>query len=113
MTDGGASLAKELKAKADNVDAYSASLPKMHEGGTVPKDWDYKLLAGEHVTPAPKKAEGRDSEYRRVFMARGAAGLHNFGTKAAPEAKEQTRQDGGNTPVKGEKHEKGEEHLKA
>jgi hypothetical protein len=43
--------------------------------------------AGETIIPADK-SKGRNSEYRKVFVAR-----------------QQTRQGGGNTPVKGEKHD--------
>lgn len=58
--------------------------PKMHDGGVVPKTGVYTLEKGEKVVPA-----GRNSEYRKVYVART-----------------QTRQGGGNTPVKGEKHPK-------
>jgi hypothetical protein len=55
----------------------------MHDGGKVPKTGNYTLEAGETVLPASK---GRSSDYRKVYVQR------------------QTRQGGGNTPVKGEKH---------
>jgi len=86
------------------------TMPVMHDGGVVKQDGPHYLQAGETVIPA----SGRQSEYRKVFEARGAAGKHKWGgnTKPTP-AKEQTRQDGGNTPAKGEHAVKGEEHLEA
>jgi hypothetical protein len=63
------------------------SLGVMHDGGTVPKTGDYTLEEGETVIPADKSA-GRGSEYRKVYVAR-----------------RQSRQGGGNTPAKGEKHD--------
>src|SRR6266404_3055082 len=35
------------------IDRLKASLPKMHDGGVVPKDGAYNLQEGETVTPAP------------------------------------------------------------
>ena len=85
------SIFEELKAKKDNVNQYAASLPKMHKGGIVPgeKGEEVPIMAkaGEKVIPA-----GRSSEYRQVYHKRLSA-------------KKQTRQGGGNTPVKGEAHD--------
>lgn len=85
-------------AKATSVPAYSASLPKMHIGGDVPKTGDYKLQKGEHVSPA------RSSEYRKVFEQRGAAGKHKWGGQPSHP---QSNENGGNSPApKGEeKHD--------
>lgn len=44
-----ASAAAGLKAKADNVAEYEASLPKMHKGGKVKKDGAHNLKKGEIV----------------------------------------------------------------
>jgi hypothetical protein len=90
------------------------SMPIMHDGGVVKEDGPHYLQKGETVIPA----SGRQSEYRKAFEARGAAGKHKYGTGAGsnttpPAAKEQTRQGGGNEPVKGEKHGEGAEHLEA
>src|SRR4029077_11514848 len=80
----------ELAAKARNVTEY-ANAPKMHKGGTVPgkpgEEVPIIAKAGEKVIPA-EKSEGRQSEYRKVFVAR-----------------RQSRQGGGNTSVKGEQHD--------
>ena len=102
-TSDATNLGAELGAKAANVKQYSDNLPKMHTGGDVPADGDYKLLMGEKVIPA----SGRQSEYRKAFEERGRQGLHKYGQSA----KEQTRQVGGNTPVKGEEHVKGEKKV--
>lgn len=61
----------------------------MHEGGKVPETGNYTLEKGETVIPADKSA-GRNSEYRKVFIAR-----------------RQARSGGGNAPVKesAEKHD--------
>ena len=85
-------ISDELKAKQANINEYSASLPKMHTGGDITKDGDYKLLAGEKVIPA----SGRQSEYRKVFIQR------------------QQRDKGGNQPVSAskEEHVKGAEQVK-
>jgi len=44
----------------------------MHDGGTVPKDGTYELEKGEKVVAAKKeeKSDGRNSEYRKVYLAR-------------------------------------------
>jgi hypothetical protein len=39
------------------IDNLKASLPKMHDGGVVPKDGAYNLQAGEQVTPASQTAQ--------------------------------------------------------
>ena len=87
----GEDAAAGIKAKQANIAEYTAALPKMHKGGVVPgkKGEDVPVLAqaGEKVIPADK-AEGRSSEYRKVFVAR-----------------RQSRQGGGNKPVTGEKHD--------
>ena len=87
----GEDAAAGIKANQDNVAAYTAALPKMHKGGIVPgkKGEDVPVLAqaGEKVIPADK-AEGRSSEYRKVYVAR-----------------RQSRQGGGNKPITGEKHD--------
>lgn len=44
----------------------------------------------------------RSSEYRKVYMSR---------KNKTVQAKPQTRQDGGNTPVKGESHDSGSKKL--
>jgi hypothetical protein len=94
----------------EGAKAGMTSMPIMHDGGVVKEDGPHYLQAGEKVIPA----SGRQSEYRKVFEARGAAGKHKWGgvTKPTP-AKEQTRQGGGNEPAKGEKAVTGEEHLEA
>lgn len=62
----------------------------MHEGGKVPKTGNYLLEEGETVIPADKTSQGRQSEYRKVYIAR-----------------RQSRSGGGNAPVKesAEKHD--------
>lgn len=62
----------------------------LHSGGTVPKTGPYQLEKGETVIPADKTNTGRQSEYRKVYIAR-----------------RQARSGGGNTPVKEtpEKHD--------
>ena len=97
-------LGDELGSKANNIKQYSDNLPKMHTGGTVPKDGDYKLQMGEKVIPAA----GRQSEYRKAFEERGRQGLHKFGESAH----EVTRQVGGNTHPTGEKPVTGAEKVK-
>jgi hypothetical protein len=47
--DEAESAAAGLKAKADNVAEYEASLPKMHKGGKVKKDGAHDLKKGEVV----------------------------------------------------------------
>jgi hypothetical protein len=80
-------LGDELKAKSDNVDQYIANTPKMHQGGVV------------KAPATDSKVEGRNSEYRKVFVAR-----------------RQSRSGGGNKPVteSPEKHDskKAEEGIK-
>ena len=49
LGDEAESAAAGLKAKKDNVDAYEASLPKMHKGGKVKKDGAHNLKKGEVV----------------------------------------------------------------
>jgi hypothetical protein len=44
-------------------------LGAFHDGGEVTKDGAYLLEKGEKVVPAPGKGQ-RDSEYRRVYLAR-------------------------------------------
>ena len=78
-------------------------IPVMHDGGVVKEDGPVILQKGEKVIPA----SGRQSHYRDVFEARGRQGLHKYGQAA----KEQTRQVGGNTPVKGEEHVKGSKKV--
>jgi hypothetical protein len=96
-------LGDELGSKAQNIKQYSDNLPKMHTGGTVPKDGDYKLQMGEKVIPA----SGRQSEYRKAFEERGRQGLHKYGEPAH----EVTRQVGGNTHPTGEKPVTGAEKV--
>jgi hypothetical protein len=79
-------------------------MPIMHDGGIVKADGPHMLQKGEIVIPA----SGRQSHYRDVFEQRGRQGLHKYGQSA----KEQTRQVGGNTPVKGEEHVKGSKQVK-
>jgi len=40
-----------------NLARLKASLPKLHDGGVVPKDGAYNLQAGETVSPAPQAAQ--------------------------------------------------------
>ena len=91
MMSAGEDAAAGIRAKQANIAEYNAALPKMHKGGIVPgkKGEDVPVLAqaGEKVIPADK-AEGRSSEYRKVYVAR-----------------RQSRQGGGNVPVKGEQHD--------
>ena len=91
MMSAGEDAAAGIASKQANIAEYNAALPKMHKGGIVPgkKGEDVPVLAqaGEKVIPVDK-SEGRSSEYRKVFVAR-----------------RQSRQGGGNTPVKGEKHD--------
>lgn len=95
ISDAAADAGAGLAAKAANVkeyeDANPGGLPKMHQGGTVPKDGDYNLKMGERVIPA----SGRQSEYRKVFLQR------------------QQRDKGGNQPVTAspEQHVEGAEKL--
>jgi hypothetical protein len=95
---GDSTIGPSLKAKQQNIQDYSNSLPKMHTGGDVPKTGDYKLQKGEHVSPA------RSSEYRKVFEQRGAAGKHKWGGQPSHP---QSNENGGNSPApKGEeKHD--------
>lgn len=67
-------LGSELGAKAKNVSDY-ASAPVMHKGGIVPGEPGEEVPivaeAGEKVIPAKEeKSSGRQSEYRKVFIAR-------------------------------------------
>ena len=91
MMSAGEDAAAGIRAKQANIAEYNAALPKMHKGGIVPgkKGEDVPVLAqaGEKVIPADK-AEGRSSEYRKVYVAR-----------------RQSRQGGGNKPITGEKHD--------
>lgn len=90
---GGRALTRQQNVQAVGDVMKSAGMTgagtigAMHEGGKVPKTGPYRLEKGEVVIPADK-TKGRGSEYRKVFVAR-----------------RQTRQGGGNTPVKGEKHD--------
>ena len=53
-------IKSELQEKADNVNSYVKSLPKLHDGGPVKKDGAYQLKAGEHVlTPIEAKIARR------------------------------------------------------
>jgi hypothetical protein len=79
-------LGAELGQKAQNISAY-AGAQKMHSGGTVPgkpgEEVPIIAQAGEKITPADTaKASGRQSEYRKVYIAR-----------------QQKRSGGGNKPV--------------
>lgn len=49
LGDEAASAAAGIKAKQDNVDAYEATMPKMHKGGKVKKDGAHNLKKGEVV----------------------------------------------------------------
>lgn len=69
------------------------TLGTLHEGGVVPKTGPYQLEEGETVIPADKTDKaltGRQSEYRKVYIAR-----------------RQARSGGGNKPVTetAEKHD--------
>jgi hypothetical protein len=79
----------DLGQKMQNINEYT-NAPKMHKGGVVPgkegEDVPIIAQAGEKIIPADKA--GRSSEYRKVFIAR-----------------RQSRQGGGNAPVKGEAHD--------
>jgi hypothetical protein len=44
------------------LNRLTASLPKLHDGGTVPKDGAYNLQAGETVTPAPQTAQNSQDD---------------------------------------------------
>jgi len=93
VAGGGRSLARQqnIQAVGDVMKSAGMTSPgtlgTLHDGGKVPKTGPYQLEKGETVIPADK-AKGRGSEYRKVFVAR-----------------RQSRQGGGNTPVKGEKHD--------
>jgi hypothetical protein len=82
----------EARGKAFDEAMGAAGVPKMHEGGVIPEDGVYNMKKGEKVTPADggAKPAGRQSEYRKVFMAR-----------------QQKRSGGGNAPVaqSAEKHD--------
>ena len=65
-TMGDPTLAPSIKAKQDNINQYQQNAPKMHTGGVVPKTGVYTLQQGETVTPAAS----RQSEYRKVYIAR-------------------------------------------
>lgn len=90
-------------AESEGAKYGMKGVPVMHKGGIVEKDGPVILQKGEKVIPA----SGRQSHYRDVFEERGRQGLHKYGQSA----KEQTRQVGGNTPVKGEEHVKGEKKV--
>jgi hypothetical protein len=77
-------VASGLKWKQDQVDAVA---PKMHQGGIVPGELGEEVpiiaKAGEKVIPVKEaKSVGRNSDYRKVFIAR-----------------RQARSGGGNKPV--------------
>jgi hypothetical protein len=91
-------------AEAEGAKYGMKGVPVMHTGGIVQKDGPVILQKGEKVIPA----SGRQSHYRDVFEERGRQGLHKYGQSA----KQQTRQVGGNTPVKGEEHVKGSKEVK-
>ncbi len=59
LGDQGADSAAGIKAKADNVDAYVKSVPKMHKGGVVEEDGVKNLKKGEVVIPKEKAEEGK------------------------------------------------------
>jgi len=89
-------LGQELDDKSKNVNAYMQANPKFHKGGVVPGEPGEEVpiiaQAGETITPAADaKADGRQSEYRKVYIAR-----------------QQKRSGGGNKPVTEtpEKHDK-------
>jgi hypothetical protein len=91
-----------LQAISDNESEYLKATkgqepPKMHTGGTVPSTGVYTLQKGEIVVP-----NSRTSEYRKVYLNR---------KNKTVDAKPQTRQDGGNTPVKGESHDSGSKKV--
>lgn len=67
----------ELASKADNVNAYAASLPKMHDGGPVKKDGAYQLQAGEHVLTAVEARIAR----RHAIAASGMKSLAKWAPK--------------------------------
>jgi len=91
-------VADELKAKSDNINQYEKSNPpKMHDGGVVPKTGVYTLQKGEVVVPVK-----RTSEYRKVYLNR---------KNKTRVAEAQTRQGGGQTPVKGESHDSGSKKV--
>lgn len=81
-------LGSELGEKAKNITDYTkANPPTMHKGGIVPgkkgEDVLVNAQAGEKIIPAKDvKSEGRQSEYRKVYIAR-----------------RQARSGGGNKPV--------------
>jgi hypothetical protein len=56
-----------LSRPAGTAGPIGKVLGVMHAGGDVPKTGAYKLKKGEKVIPA---AKGRDSEYRRTYLAR-------------------------------------------
>jgi hypothetical protein len=55
----GHSEAPALKAKTDNIEEYTKSVPKMHKGGEVKEDGLKNLQEGELVIPKEKAEEGK------------------------------------------------------
>lgn len=88
-SDNTEGMAGSLKFRADQEKALGM-LPKMHKGGKVPgkpgEEVPIMAEAGETVIPADKAQ--RQSEYRKVYLAR-----------------RQKRGEGGNSPAEGEKHD--------
>ena len=67
----------DLASKAENVKAYTDSLPKMHDGGPVKKDGAYQLQAGEHVLTAVEARIAR----RHAIAASGMKSLAKWAPK--------------------------------
>ena len=70
-------LIQSVAKDASNVAKVMGSFKK---GGIVPKTGAYKLHEGEQVIPKDK-VQGRNSDYRRAFLSRQAAGKHKWGSK--------------------------------
>jgi hypothetical protein len=88
-------IGNELKAKSDNVDSYLKSLPKMHQGGEIPADGAYQMLAGEHVLTAAEAKKAR----KHALLAVGMKSL----AKTSPKPKQvgAPTENDEETPIKG------------
>ena len=74
---GAAGAVKKAVMNTPVAQGVSKILGSFKKGGEVPETGNYKLHEGEEVVPN----NGRASEYRKVFKARGDAGKHSWGGK--------------------------------
>lgn len=90
ISKGGSALAAAGQNASDKASAAASSshqsevsrpaeiTPNFHKGGTVKKDGQYQLKAGEHVLTAPEAEKAK----KHAIMASGIKSLANAGAKA-------------------------------